>query len=292
MQGIKKSSNDNESQFAKVKKGLENIQKSQADPRGDPNLHDLVLNWLTPVDYAQQQNNFISRRQAGTCQWFLNSTEFHMWLESNKQTLFCPGIPGTGKTILTSVVVEELDARLQKDPSIGIAYVYCSFQRQAEQTVEHLLLCLLKQLTRERIQTSLPVIVRNLYHRHAIQQTQPWLAEISQALQLVAAMFLRTYIIVDALDECQESNGCRTKLLTELFKLQERSRVNIFATSRFIPEIVDQFKGGISLEIRASNEDIQRYVEGHMEQLPHFVQHNEELQKEVKIGILDAVDGV
>jgi hypothetical protein len=68
--------------------------------------------------------------------------------------------------------------------------------------------------------------------------------------------------------------------------------VNIFATSRFIPEIVDQFKGGISLELRASNEDVQRYVKGHMEQLPYFVQHNEELQKEIKTGISDAVDGV
>jgi hypothetical protein len=115
--------------------------------------------------------------------------------------------------------------------------------------------------------------------------------EFSKALQLVAKMVSRTYI-VDALDECQESNGCRTKFLEELFRLQERSRVNIFATSRFIPEIVDQFKGGIFLEIRASNEDVQRYVECHMEQLPYFVQHNEHLQKEIKTGTSDTVDGM
>jgi hypothetical protein len=151
---------------SKSKRALENIQKSQAGPRGGLSyLHNRILNWLTPVDYAHQQKDFISRRQAGTCQWFLDSIEFQMWLESDKQTLFCPGIPGAGKTILTSVVVEELDARFQKDPSIGIAYVYCSFQRQTEQTAEPLLLSVLKQLTLERIQASQPPIVRILPNR-------------------------------------------------------------------------------------------------------------------------------
>jgi hypothetical protein len=35
-----------------------------------------ILNWLTLTDYAPHQNDFISRRQAGTGQWLLDSEEF------------------------------------------------------------------------------------------------------------------------------------------------------------------------------------------------------------------------
>lgn len=95
--------------------------------------------------------------------------------------------------------------------------------------------------------------------------------------------------IVDALDEC---NDCRRKLLSKLVNLQTSQGTNIFATSRFIPEIVDRFKTSISLEIRASADDVARYLQGHIGQLPSFVQRDRELQEEIKTGISDAVDGM
>ena len=38
--------------------------------------HDTILNWLTPINYAPQQNDFINKRQEGTGQWLLDSKEF------------------------------------------------------------------------------------------------------------------------------------------------------------------------------------------------------------------------
>ncbi|RFU31833.1 hypothetical protein B7463_g4512, partial [Scytalidium lignicola] len=105
-----------------------------------------ILDWLTPIDYATQQSDFINRRQAGTGQWLLDSTEFQTWLNTNKETLFCPGIPGAGKTILTSIVIEELNSRFFEDSTIGIAYIYCNFRRKDEQKINDLLASLLKQL--------------------------------------------------------------------------------------------------------------------------------------------------
>jgi DNA replication protein DnaC len=105
-----------------------------------------ILDWLTSIDYAPQQNDFITRRQEGTGQWLLNSMEYQSWRETNKQTLFCLGIPGAGKTILTSIIVEELNTRFSNDPTIGIAYIYCNFRRQEEQKIDDLLASLLKQL--------------------------------------------------------------------------------------------------------------------------------------------------
>lgn len=95
------------------------------------NQHDqkrqAILDWLTPVDYSPQHHDFISRRQEGTGQWFLRSPEFQTWLKNNGQTLFCPGFPGAGKTIIAAIVIDQLLAKFQHDPHTGIAYIYCNF---------------------------------------------------------------------------------------------------------------------------------------------------------------------
>jgi hypothetical protein len=256
----------------------------------DDQQNRAVLDWLTPVDYAPQQSDFINRRQTGTGQWLIDSAEFKKWVENDKQTLFCPGIPGAGKTILTSIVVAELTDRFGSDRSIGIAYLYCNFKRRDEQRAEELLASLVKQLTQS--QSSLPESVRLLYDKHKEKRTRPPFDEISRALHSVALMYSRVILVVDALDECQASDGSRARLLSEMFSLQAKCGANIFTTSRFIPEISDKFKGSISLEIRASSEDVRRYLDHHMFRLPGFVGRSPELQEEIKSKIMQSVQGM
>jgi hypothetical protein len=81
------------------------------DARRNCEERQSILDWLTTIDYAPQQNDFINQRQAGTGQWFLDSAEYQAWLKTDKRILFCPGIPGAGKTILTSIVIDDLDTR-------------------------------------------------------------------------------------------------------------------------------------------------------------------------------------
>ena len=249
-----------------------------------------ILNWLTPMDYAPQQSDYIGGRQPGTGQWLLDSTEFKTWVETNKQTLLCLGILGAGKTILTSFVVETLRGRFQDDLSVGIAYLYCDFRRQDEQNSEDLLASLLKQLTQGL--PSLPDTVKSLYDKHTVKGTRPSLDEISRSLQSVAALYSRVFIIVDALDECRAFDGCRAGFLTEIFNLQAKCRANLFATSRFDAGFAEKFDGSISLEIRASVQDVQRYVHNRISDLPSFVERNPKLQEDIETEIVKAADGM
>jgi Cdc6-like AAA superfamily ATPase len=249
-----------------------------------------VADWLTPINYGPQHSDYFNRRQPGTGQWLLDSVEFQTWLESDKQTLFCPGIPGAGKTILTSIVIEELTVRFSNDPSIGITYIYCNFRRQDEQKIDDLLASLLKQLVES--QPSLPSTVKDLYGRHKTKRTRPSPKEVSDTLQIVAKSYSRVFVIIDALDECQVFDGCRSKLLSEIFSLQTKCRSNIFATSRFMPDIVERFDNEMRLEIRASNQDMKIYLDGHMSQLPGFVLRSSKLQDEIKAEIIKAADGM
>ena len=272
-----------------TKGGVDRLQE-RYDNRECREEFQAILDWLTPIDYAPQQNDFITRRQEGTGQWLLDSVEFQTWSETVKQTLFCPGIPGAGKTILTSIVIEELTARFHNDKSIGIAYLYCNFRRQGEQKIDDLLASLLKQLAES--QPSLPGTVKDLYDRHKTKRSRPSLYEVSKALQSVASLYSRVLIIIDALDECQASQGCRAILLSEMLSLQANCGANLFATSRFIPEITGKFQGSISLEIRASEHDVRRYVDGHITCLPSFIGRSPDFQEEVKTEIVEAVDGM
>jgi Cdc6-like AAA superfamily ATPase len=223
-----------------------------------------ILDWLTPIDYGLQQSDYLKRRQPGTGQWLLDSGEYQAWLKTKKQTLFCQGIPGAGKTILTAIVVDDLTTRASSDPAIGVAYIFCNFQQQDTQKIDDLMASLLKQLALG--QSSLPGSVKDLYDKHKTKRTRPLLDEIWRVLQSVAKMYSRPFIVVDALDECQVSDDSRARFLSELFSLQTRHELNIFATSRPIPQIIDQFNGSVPLEIRAHDEDVRKYLDGRISQ--------------------------
>lgn len=252
--------------------------------------HQAILDWLTPIDYSPQQHDYISRRQSETGQWLLDTSEFQDWLRGDSRTLFCPGMPGAGKTILTSIVVHDLNTRFRNDMTIGIAYLYCNFARKDEQSLENLVLILLKQLAQGH--SCLPNAVKDLHNHYQRGPARPSFDEISKTLQSVAALYSRVFILIDALDECQTSEGCRTKLLSEIFSLQVKCAANLFATSRFVAEITERFEGRTSLEIKASDEDVRVYLDSHMPNLPSFVSCSPGLQKAIKDDIVMAVDGM
>jgi len=222
--------------------------------------HETILKWLTPIDYASQQSDIINRRQEGTGLWLLNSEEFQKWVNQGK-TLFCPGIPGAGKTMMSSIVVDHLSTKFVNYTSVGIAYIYCNYQPQQEQRPADLLLSLLKQLAQE--QPAMPTNVKNLYKHHRAKGTRPSFDEIIGVLHSTIRLHSKVFIIIDALDEYHASNNeGLNRLLSGVFGLQDQVQLNFFATSRFVSEITSQFDGCILKEIRAQDDDVLSYVNG------------------------------
>jgi hypothetical protein len=225
-----------------------------------------ILHWLTPVDYGPQQSDYISRKQAGTGQWLVDSAEFQAWLESNEKTLFCPGIPGAGKTIMSSIVVDHLSVKFENDASIGTAYIYCSYKEQQKQKPEDLLSSLLKQLAQQ--QPAMPTSVEHLFTRHEAKRTRPLLEEIIEALDSTIRLYSKVFVVIDALDEYYESKGDGDNgLLSAVSNLQNQTSLHLFATSRYVEKITSRFQGCRVKEIRAQDVDVLRYVNARMPQL-------------------------
>lgn len=246
-----------------------------------------VLNWLTVDDGTSQQVDAISRRQEGTGQWLLKSDKYQHWVHTRNKTLFCPGIPGAGKTICSAIVIEDLASRRQIQEDIGLAYLYCAFGRQQEQTIDNLLLALLRQLSDR--QSSLPDPVKILFEKHQEKKTRPSTREIVTTLRSVAAAYSTVFIVVDALDECEPS--CCKVLVDKMFAIQAASGANLFTTSRPL-DIAERFKGSMTIEIRANEDDVREYIDKNMMQLPPCVQKNPKVQEEIKVTIVGLVEGM
>jgi hypothetical protein len=85
-------------------------------------LRKKILDWLSPIDYMELQSDTFHKRQKGTGEWFLKSAPFIEWLEGKNKTLFCPGIPGAGKTMVASIVVNHLKTSFPDDRT-GTAFL-------------------------------------------------------------------------------------------------------------------------------------------------------------------------
>ncbi|KAJ6786496.1 hypothetical protein PWT90_09714 [Aphanocladium album] len=170
--------------IAAAKKGIDRLNHQQ-----DNQERLVILDWLTTLDYASLQSGLMDKRQAGTGHWFLNTPEFSAWLNTEKSTLFCPGIPGAGKTIISAIVIDNLITRFSDDKTIAVANIYCDYRRTQEQQAENLLASLLQQTAQGL--PCLPECVSSLYQKHVKKRTRPSLEEISDTLRDYASVEIR-----------------------------------------------------------------------------------------------------
>ncbi|CRG83829.1 Receptor-interacting serine/threonine-protein kinase 4 [Talaromyces islandicus] len=254
-----------------------------------------LLDWITTIDYGPRQSDHFEKRSEGTGLWLMESDEFKTWQRGNGKALMYHGIPGAGKTILTSVVVEEMSTKYYTDDTVGIAYLYCQFDQQDLRPID-LFLSLLKQLT-EGLRF-IPTHLEELHDRRSGNE-RPTFADVLKALQSTISEYSRVFIFIDALDECPVTNGNRrdfllSELLPKLFSLQTECGANIFATSREVPEIIEMFyrEACTTLPIRASDDDIRIFLDSHMKSLHPLVLARPALQEQVKNRIVEAAQGM
>ena len=155
----------------------------------------VLLFGLSPIDFRATHIDISSRRATNTGKWLLKSTEYQDGLQGPTHFSWCSGIPGSGKTILASLVLNTfISARqetLSQNSHVGIASIYCTY-RFAGLTVV-MLGSTLKQLV-ERL-TDLPKSVVGACER-------PSLDGIMKAYAQIVPFYSSIFNIVDALDEC------------------------------------------------------------------------------------------
>lgn len=223
--------------------------------------------------------------EEGTGEWLLHSDEFRKWIETKGEVLFCPGLPGAGKTFLASIVIQHLLDLFGSKSDVGIAYHYCNFRHQDNENASVILASILKQLA--QCLGSFPDALTTMYDKHKAKDTRPLFKEIASALESVASLHSRVFIVIDGLDECPVWRG----ILAQLRGLQG---ANTLVTSRAIPEIVNdkELEGSSVLEIRASDTDVREYLVHKMSKLGRFVMRDRQLQEDICKAILGSIGGM
>ncbi|KAF5250996.1 hypothetical protein FANTH_3860 [Fusarium anthophilum] len=250
-----------------------------------------VLDWITKINFTYDQEVHLDRIQPGTGQWLLESDEFKGWVGGEYQTLYCPGIPGAGKTILTSLIIDHLQTNYQSEDS-RVIYAFCNFSHQGEQTTRALLAALLKQTFQGETQIDLQVT--RLYESQHSPELSFSREEMIEALVSSISYFSRVFVVINAIGELDTSRGCRDSFLASLRTISANlvGKISLFMTSRMIPDIAASFEGSTTLEITASEMDINRFTEGQMSRLPSFVTRRPDLQSEISDTIAKAAQGI
>lgn len=90
----------------------------------------------------------LSKATPGTVLWFLRTETFILWLDlsGTLKILWGTGIPGAGKTVMASIVINDLDARAAASGGrICVAYIYFRYSDSSTLTIRSILEILVKQ---------------------------------------------------------------------------------------------------------------------------------------------------
>lgn len=194
----------------------------------------------------------------------------------------------TLKFFTRSFIVHHLQQSLNR-AEIGIAYIYCNYKEVAKQKLDQLLAHLLHQLVAPG--SLLTDQLMTLYQTNAYKQTRPSIEDYTGLLHAAVQSFDKVYVVVDALDECPETDGTRKSLIAELRALN----INVLITSRDLPIIQNHLSNAVRLEIRASEEDIQEYIQYRIresDRIATYVERSPELRDLITSKILQNAKGM
>jgi hypothetical protein len=110
-----------------------------------------IYSWLSAPDPSTNYHKAYKQRQADTGLWLLESARFADWKERAASRLWLYGIPGCGKTILSSTIIEHLLQHCHDDTSMVTAYFYFDFNNTQKQDPELMLRSLLCQFLQRSV---------------------------------------------------------------------------------------------------------------------------------------------
>ncbi|KAH6909450.1 hypothetical protein BKA70DRAFT_1148668 [Coprinopsis sp. MPI-PUGE-AT-0042] len=206
-------------------------------------------------NFRKIQQDTLAKATPGTIVWLFDYKEFRLFIDVDGvlKILWGSGIPGAGKTILASIVIDKLEALARQwGNHICVVYFYIRYSDQNQLTIRGILEVFVKQ-TVERHPDCFE-LARQVYDHHLHEGTQPTEVELLQLLGQFAQKRKAMFCVLDALDEAPER--IRLTLLRKLSSLGLR----LFITSRPLPAIEAKFPAAHAFPILAQDQDLDLHI--------------------------------
>jgi hypothetical protein len=216
-------------------------------------------------------------------------TEWKDWIDAKSRGLWIHGIPGAGKTVLMSHLIERVRSHCNAAPDSKQAcvYYYCYFGHNQDEAAPFLR-WLLNQLCRQA-RTVTPSIY-TLYKRGG----EPNLVELLKAVEEVLDCFDVAYIMIDAVDESAPREDM-LKIIRDLAADERFKKIQLLASSREYVDI-ETVMGTISVPVSMANpsvqEDIRRHVGSLLKSIPDFKRWPQGLLQEVEDAVSSQAQGM
>ncbi|CAN9456830.1 unnamed protein product [Alternaria alternata] len=174
------------------------------------------------------------------------------------------GIPGAGKTILSSLIIQECLKQATDDRAV--AFFYCDYKNTRSQDVVQILSSLASQLARQH-ESCFQLIKdfdNGLRPQHQLRRS-PEVGELVDLLRKMSNYFEDVRLIVDGLDECNEQAGEVASTLRSLG--DGHAVISMCFLSRDELDIRTELEAPMfeHIEIAAHTEDIDHYVRAEIE---------------------------
>ena len=275
-----------------IKKALH--ERSQAETRVHIDKErQKVLESFGSIDPRRNLEMSRKLRHPTTGMWLTDSPEFKSWLASNNARLWLHGIPGAGKTVLASLIIDEI---LKKScPSIAAAYFFCDYKDSTTHEAHKILGSLVQQIARQDQQSLAKVQI--FYDAHSHGRTNPIEYDSQDLCHLIIEMasnYDATMIVVDGLDECGEHASYVTELLASLSDDVTTDLRTLFL-SREELEIQDYLQAYDGVSIAARSSDLKLFVDAEIENRTRMKKLNIKaagLKEHVRERLVEGADGM
>ncbi|KAK8851752.1 ankyrin repeat-containing domain protein [Apiospora arundinis] len=268
---------------------LQALQKSTGDIESG-----VIRRWLSPPDPSANFNKAREQHHIGTGQWFLDSDQYSKWKTDRNSFLWLNGIPGCGKTILSSSVVADLEKSTTFD---SLIYFYFDFKDIEKQSLEKAVRSLVNQLyyKREDVRTE----VDALYRLCDEGRRQPNTSMLYKLFQDMLHKVGEAWLILDALDECYlRDDSFANGLLPWIKRIRECGvNVHTLVTSRPEYDIKAAIEGWayddeiIPLQNSRVEVDIVVYIKARTKQVDRW-QNRPDIQKEIEDALVQKANGM
>ncbi|PGH08637.1 hypothetical protein GX51_01157 [Blastomyces parvus] len=245
-----------------------------------------ILDWISRVLYGQNHSTVSDSRTQGTCEWLLEHSSYIEWKKSSSSViLWLDGTAGTGKTYLTSRVIDEIRSTLETSSNDeGFAFFYCNRNESIRREPLAVLCSFVRQLSSTvNYQHSIQKRVREYYLRCRQLASKPTIRECRELLLELINLYPKTTLILDALDECGEQSRSVLFELFDYLVTRAAKPVKVFISSRPDIDIKITFSSHPNIRIQASDndDDISKFVKSEITRHLRWNKMSVELQNDI-----------